>query len=257
MKRTALITGASSGIGKALAFEYAANGFDLILTARDEMALTSVAEECRSRFSITVTVISADLADPRATDELAGHISSTEIHTLINNAGFAVKGDFADTDLNSELAMLNVQLAAMLKLTKAVLPKMIAAGKGRIVNVASVYSFSAVPKQAVYGACKSFMLSFSAALDNEVRDKGIFVTAVCPGTTRTEFRKRIGITDSEGKGMPAEDVAKTTFAASEAGLRIVVPGLWNKAFAFVSRHLSPSAAAKLVSYINDRRGVNK
>jgi len=257
MNRTALITGASSGIGKALAFEYAANGFDLILTARDETALNGIAEECRTRFSSNVIVISADLADANATDELAGHISSIEIHTLINNAGFAVKGEFADTDLDAELAMLNVQLAAMLKLTKAALPKMIAAGKGRIVNVASVYSFSAVPKQAVYGACKSFMLSFSAALDNEVREKGITVTTVCPGTTRTEFRKRIGITDSEGKGMPPEVVAKAAFAASQAGRLVVVPGFWNKAFAFVSRHLSPSTAAKLVSYINDRRGVNK
>ncbi len=257
MNRTALITGASSGIGKALAFEYAANGFDLILTARDTAALENVAEECRKLYSNTVTIFVADLSDAQATDALADHIHVTEIHTLINNAGFAVKGEFADTDMNSELAMLTVQLSAMLKLTKAALPKMIAVGKGRIVNIASVYSFSAVPKQAVYGACKSFMLSFSAALDNEVRNKGIFVTAVCPGTTRTEFRKRIGILDSEGKGMPPEDVAKATFNASQAGVRVVVPGLWNKAFAFVSRHLSPSAAATLVSYINDRRGVNK
>ena len=257
MNHTALITGASSGIGKALAFEYAANGFDLIITARDEAALNAVAEECRNKFSVKVAVLVADLSDPIATDELANHISTQEIHTLINNAGGAVKGEFAETDLDAELAMLNVQLAAMIKLTKAALPKMIAAGKGRIVNIASVYSFSAVPKQAVYGASKAFMLSFSAALDNEVRGKGITVTAVCPGTTRTEFRKRIGITDSEGKGMPAETVAKAAFAASESGVLVVVPGFWNKAFAFVSRHLSPTAAAKLVSYINDRRGVNK
>ena len=257
MNHTAFITGASSGIGKALAFEYAANGFDLIITARDEAALNAVAEDCRQKFSVEVAVIAADLSDANATDEIAMRISSQEIHTLINNAGAAVKGEFAETELDAELAMINVQLAAMIKLTKAALPKMIAAGKGRIVNIASVYSFSAVPKQAVYGASKAFMLSFSAALDNEVRGKGITVTAVCPGTTRTEFRKRIGITDSEGKGMSPETVAKAAFAASEAGVRIVVPGFWNKAFAFVSRHLSPTAAAKLVSYINDRRGVNK
>jgi len=257
MNRTALITGASSGIGKALAFEYAANGFDLILTARDEAALNNVAEECRRKFAITIAIFPADLSDANSTDKLTEYVSSTDIHTLINNAGFAVKGEFAETELEAELAMLNVQLSAMLKLTKAVLPKMTAAGEGRIVNIASVYSFSAVPRQAVYGACKSFMLSFSAALNNEVRDKGIVVTAVCPGTTRTEFRKRIGITESEGKGMPPETVAKAAFAASESGRLIVVPGFWNKAFAFVSRHLSPSAAARLVSYINDRRGVNK
>lgn len=257
MNRTALITGASSGIGKALAHEYAANGFDLILTARDADALNSVAEECRHSYSRRVEIFPADLADRESTDELAAFAAGRDIYALVNNAGFAVKGDFAETDIAAELAMLDVQLAAMLKLTKAVLPKMIAAGDGRILNIASVYSFSSVPKQAVYGACKSFMVSFSAALANEVRDKGIAVTAVCPGTTRTNFRTRIGITDSDGKAMPAEVVAKAAFEASRDGRAIVVPGFWNKAFATVSRHLSPSAAAKLVSYINDRRGVNK
>jgi short-subunit dehydrogenase len=257
MNQTALITGASSGIGKALAFEYAANEFDLILTARDAEALRSVADECRRSYAVDVEVFPADLSDAASTDELAAFAAARDIYTLANNAGSAVKGDFAETDITAEIAMLEVQLAAMLKLTKAVLPKMIAAGEGRIVNVASVYSFSSVPKQAVYGACKSFIMSFSAALANEVRGKGIAVTAVCPGTTRTNFRTRIGITGSDGKAMPAEAVAKAAFEASRAGRAVVVPGFWNKAFAAVSRHLSPSAAAKLVSYINDRRGVNK
>lgn len=257
MNGTALITGASSGIGRALAMEYAASGFDLILTGRDTSALESVADECRNTHSVNVEIFAADLSDAASTDELAALAAGREIYTLVNNAGFAVKGDFAETDIASEIAMLEVQLAAMLKLTKAVLPKMTAAGKGRIVNIASVYSFSSVPKQAVYGACKSFIMSFSAALANEVRGKGIAVTAVCPGTTRTNFRTRIGITGSDGKAMPAEVVAKAAFEASRAGRAVVVPGFWNKAFATVSRHLSPTAAAKLVSYINNRRGVNK
>ncbi len=257
MNRTALITGASSGIGRALALEYAANGFDLILNGRDTSTLENVADECRSLHSVNVEIFPADLSDAAATDKLAAFAAGREIYTLVNNAGFAVKGDFADTDIASEIAMLDVQLAAMLKLTKAVLPKMTAAGEGRIVNVASVYSFSSVPKQSVYGACKSFIMSFSAALANEVSDKGIAVTAVCPGTTRTNFRTRIGITDSDGKAMPAEVVAKAAFEASRDGRSFVVPGFWNRAFATVSRHLSPSSAAKLVSYINNRRGVNK
>jgi hypothetical protein len=257
MGKRALITGASSGIGRALAFEYARQGFELLLAARDEARLQAVAAECAERYRAGAEVFAADLADAAAADALVLAVSQGQFHTLVNNAGFALKGEFAATAIADELRMLSVQLAAMLRLTKAVLPAMIARGEGRIVNIASVYSFSAVPKQAVYSACKSFMLSFSGALGNELRGKGVRVTVVCPGTTRTEFRRRAGINEENLGGMAAEEVARIAFAASAAGKRVAVPGFWNKVFAAVSKHLPLPAAASLASRINDRRGVNR
>jgi len=257
MGRRALITGASSGIGKALALEYASRGFDLLLTARNQAQLQALAAQCADRSGVDAQVLAADLADPAATEALVLAALKEPLYTLVNNAGFAIKGEFVATDIGEELDLLNVQLIAMLRLTKAVLPAMIARGEGRIMNIASVYSFSAVPRQAVYSACKSFMLSFSGALAHELRGKGVRVTAVCPGTTRTEFRRRAGIGEKSGAGMAPEKVARLAFAASEAGKSTVVPGFWNKIFACASQHLPLAAAASLVSYINDRRGVNK
>ena len=183
--------------------------------------------------------------------------SFENVDILVNNAGFGVKGDFAETDLADELKMLDVQLAAMLKLTKAVLPGMIARKTGRILNIASVYSFSPVPKQSVYSACKAFILSFSSALREEVKDKGVTVTVVCPGITQTEFRIRAGIADKKNSGMTAEAVARIAVEAMLKGKHIVVPGAQNRLFVFLARHLPLSMMARMVRYINNRRGVNQ
>src|SRR5882757_9827766 len=163
-KKWALITGASSGIGRALALEFAAGGYNVFLTARDKIALAQVADDCKNGFGVRAEIFPADLSQTDQTDALINTISARPIEILVNNAGFGVKGHFAETALGEELAMLELQLAAMLKLTKNVLPKMIAQKSGRILNIASVYSFSPVPKQSVYSACKSFIFSFSSSL---------------------------------------------------------------------------------------------
>src|SRR4029079_19309678 len=120
---------------------------------------------------------------------------------LVNNAGFGIHGDFESSDIDRNLELVQVQLASMLRLTRSVLPGMIARRSGRILNVASVYSFSPVPFQSVYGACKAFLLSFSSALQNEIYGTGVTVTAFCPGITQTEFRSRAGIKQKhEGSG---------------------------------------------------------
>ena len=137
------ITGASSGIGRALAIEFAKHGFYLHLIGRDQAALEEVEDECH-HYTTKTAVDVVDLSDPVAVDNLCGELEGTEI--LVNNAGFGIKGDFSGTDLNDELRMLDVQLAAMLKLTKAVLPGMIERGRGRILNIASVYSYSPRPQ---------------------------------------------------------------------------------------------------------------
>jgi short-subunit dehydrogenase len=253
----ALITGASSGIGRALALEFAAGGFNVFLTARDRDALESAAAECRDRAGIQTKIFSADLSDPGSIDSLITEISNRRIDVLVNNAGFGVKGDFAGTAIGEELKMLEVQLSAMLKLTKAVLPEMIAQKSGRILNVASVYSFSSVPKQSVYSACKSFVFSFSSSLRAEVKNSGVSVTVLCPGIIQTEFRTRAGIADKKDSGMTAEAVAKTAFEKTMRGAHLVVPGFSNKLFVFLSRHLPFALQSALISFINNRRGVNK
>ncbi len=256
MNKKVIITGASSGIGKALAFEFARNGFDLYLTARNETALREIAQECERKFNIKTEIFTADLSDLTTIDELVKQLENRNFDVLVNNAGFAVKGDFAETDIDDELKMLNVQLAAMLKLTKAVLPKMIAAKSGKILNVASVYSFAPVPKQAVYSASKAFIANFSSALQAEVAASGITVTLLCPGITQTEFRTRAGIADKKNAGMTAAKVAEIGFRETMRGTHLVVPGTQNKIFTAAAKHIPAQIFTSFVRFINNRRGVN-
>ena len=253
----AIITGASSGIGKALAFEFAAGGFNLVLIARNETALTEVAAECARRNRVEADIIAADLSRPDALDVLTGELASKprRYEVLVNNAGFTIHGDFASADLEQNIQLLNVQLTAALKLTKAVLPSMIAERRGRILNVASVYSFSPVPFQSVYAACKAFLLSFSSALQNELTGTGVTVTVFCPGTTQTEFRSRAGIGQKRSDtGLTAEAAARIAYMETMRGKHIVVPGLINRLFVFLAQLLPDSTVPGLVRFINRQRG---
>src|SRR5438067_10296418 len=193
--RWAIITGASAGIGKALAFEFAAGGFNVVLIARNKTALAEAAVECSRRSGIETEILDVDLSDMKAVDGLISRLSadSRRYEVLVNNAGFGIHGDFASSGIDENLRLLNVQLAAALKLTRAVLPAMIARHSGHILNVASVYSFSPVPLQSVYAACKAFLLSFSSALENELKGTGVTVTVFCPGVNQIGFRSRAGI----------------------------------------------------------------
>lgn len=256
-EKWAIITGASSGIGKALVFEFAKNGFNIFLTARNENALVQISEECRRDFTAKTEIFAADLADSDSTNNLIQAVSNRKFDILVNNAGFGVKGDFAATKITDELKMLDVQLAAMLKLTKAVLPKMIEKGSGKILNVASVYSFAPVPKQSVYGASKAFIMNFSAALQNELQAQNIQVSVLCPGITQTEFRVRAGIRDKKDSGMTAEKVAEIAFRETMRGKFLIFTGWQNRIFIFMAKHLPSVVIATVMRFINDRRGVNQ
>lgn len=258
-KTWALITGASSGIGKALAFEFAAKGYNLFLIARNEQALGQVATDGGRQFGVETKTYSVDLADTLALEGLIHALSATpfEFEILVNNAGFGLHGEFFETDIDKELQLVKVQLAAMLRLTKALLPGMIARKKGRILNVASVYSFAPVPFQSVYSACKAFMLSFSESLGEELKGTGVTVTTLCPGTTKTEFRARAGISHKdEDAGVPAESVARIAVRQTLKGKHLVVPGFTNRFFVFMARHLPVSLVPRLLRSINKSRGVN-
>jgi uncharacterized protein len=256
----ALITGASSGIGKAVAFEFARKGYNLFLTSWDEQPLQRVAADCSRQYNIETRTYVADLTRMESVDGLIRALFAppVEIEFLINNAGFGVGGEFLKTDLAQELNLLNVQLAAMLKLTKAVLPQMVARKKGRILNVASVYSFAPVPFQAVYSACKAFLLTFSESLRSELKGTGVTVTALCPGTVRTEFRSRAGIAHrNSSAGATPEAVAKTAVRQTLQGKHLVVPGFSSQVFVFFARRLPVFVVPGMVRYINSIRGVNK
>src|SRR5207247_3219873 len=148
--------------------------------------------ECPQENDVETEIVNTNLSDTNALVHFIFTIASESrrYEVLVNNAGFGIHGDFASTDIDQNVQLVNVQVASALKLTRAVLPAMIARHSGHILNVASVYSFSPVPFQSVYAACKAFLLSFSSALENELKETGVRVTQFCPGVTQTEFRYR-------------------------------------------------------------------
>jgi short-subunit dehydrogenase len=256
----ALITGASSGIGKAVAFELAGRGYNLFLTSWDEEPLRQTAADFHQQFNVETRAYVADLTRRESVDGLMQALFAPpiEIEILVNNAGFGVGGEFLKTDLARELDLVNLQLVATLKLTKAVLPQMVARKKGRILNVASVYSFAPVPFQAVYSACKAFLLTFSESLRGELKGTGVTVTALCPGTVRTEFRSRAGIAHrNQAAGATPEAVAKIAVRQTLRGKHLAVPGFTSKVFVFFARRLPVSVVPRIVRYINSIRGVNE
>jgi short-subunit dehydrogenase len=258
-EKWAIITGASSGIGKALTFEFAAGGFNLFLVARNQAGLAEVAAQCHNKYRVETEILSSDLSCGDAVKGVIEVIQKEPRHyeILVNNAGFGIHGDFASADIEHNIELLNVQLTAALRLTRAVLPTMIAQRSGRILNVASVYSFSAVPFQSVYAACKAFLLSFSSALQNELNGTGVTVTVFCPGITQTEFRSRAGIAQkNKHSGMTAEAAARIAYAETLRGKHIVVPGFVNRLYVFVSHLLPSQAMPGIIRFINRQRGQN-
>jgi short-subunit dehydrogenase len=258
--RWAVITGASSGIGKALAFEFAAGGFNLVLIARNQMALAEVAAECLKQHRIEAEVIAADLSSIDTIDDVLNKLASPPhprfYEVLVNNAGFGIHGEFASGEIEQNVRLVNVQLTAALKLTRAMLPAMIRQRRGRILNVASVYSFSPVPLQSVYSACKAFLLSFSSSLQNELKGTGVTVTVFCPGVTQTEFRSRAGIGEKrKDSGMTAEEAAHAAYVKTLRGKHIVVPGFINRLYVFCAQLLPNATIPGIIRFINRQRGL--
>ena len=195
MSKTALITGASGGIGYELAWLFGRDGFDCILVARSHDKLSALAARLESEFRVKTLVLPKDLSKPAAVDEIYEEVgaASMEVDVLVNNAGFPVFGLFTETNLETELEMLQVNITALTTLTKLFLKGMTERRYGRILNLASTAAFEPGPLMAVYYASKAYVLSFSEALANELRGSGVTVTALAPGPTRTGFQKRAGL----------------------------------------------------------------
>ncbi len=232
---TALITGASSGIGLELASLAAQEGHDLVLVARQRERLESIGRGLAEEYGVRVSVLPMDLADPSAPAELSRELAGRGIvpDVLVNNAGIGVYGFFAETPLERELEMLQVNVVALTHLTKLFLPGMLARRRGRILNVASTAAFQPGPIMAVYYATKAYVLSLSEALANECAGTGVTVTALCPGPTRTEFESRAGspaeiAVRKKGFLMSASEVARDGWRGMKAGKRVVIPGFANR-----------------------------
>jgi short-subunit dehydrogenase len=240
MSNTAtLITGASSGIGEAMARQLAAEQQTLVLVARRREKLEALAQELRAAHRIRVEVLAADLEQVGAAAALMAQVEGLglSVDTLINNAGFGINAEFADMAADRVSAMLHLNVVALTELTHAVLPAMLSRQQGRIMNIASVAAFQPCPRFAEYGASKAYVLSFTEALAAEVASKGVKVTAVCPGATRTEFHD---VAHNDGvlatRFMDsAEEVATAGLRALNSGTRVIVTGIMNKPLPFLVR----------------------
>jgi short-subunit dehydrogenase len=244
--RWTIITGASSGIGAEMARVFAARGYSLVLTARRGDRLAALQEELASPI-VRVETIVADLEQPGAAGALLAEIAARgiTIHTLVNNAGFGLRGRFATLPLDGQLAMLQLNIVSLTELCRAVLPGLVARGAGGIINVASTGAFQPVPYLGVYAATKAYVLSLSEAMHEEAKGPGVTVTALCPGPTKTEFAKRADMEKSKlfKSGMAADHVARLAVEGYEAGRAIVVTGGANKVGAFGVR-LMPRAVIR-------------
>ncbi|HWC00189.1 MAG TPA: SDR family oxidoreductase [Bryobacteraceae bacterium] len=250
MAKIALITGATTGIGYELARCFAADGYELVLVARDAARLEEVAREMGTISRSPVRVISADLARPDSAWTIFEQVKTVDC--LVNNAGFGVLGPFTDSNLSQELEMIQVNATSLVHLTKLFLKGMRERGGGRILNVASTAAFQPGPLMAVYYASKAFVLSFSEAIAEELRGSGITVTVLCPGPTATEFVKRARM---EGTRlfrdkllglMSAREVAEMGYQAMMNGRVVVIPGLLNRLGVQVLR-ISPRAMVRRVA----------
>jgi len=255
---TAIITGASGGIGRDLADLLAQDRHNLVLVARNLNRLEAVAEVLRHRYQVKVKVIAADLSRPGATEEVARTLETAQIQVdvLINNAGLGRLGPFRSNDLAAELAMIQVNVVALTALTKHCVRGMVSRRHGRILNVASTAAFQPGPLMAVYYATKAYVLSFSEALANELADTGVTVTALCPGPTRTGFQAEAGLADSrmaKGPMMSSARVAGAGYRGMLRGKRVVIPGLANKLLVQANRIAPRKLATAIVRWIQESR----
>jgi short-subunit dehydrogenase len=240
---TALVTGASAGLGRDFARLFAADGHDVVLVARRRDKLEELAVELERDGGIRAHMLPADLIDRTAPVQIHDHLqaSGIEIEFLVNNAGFGSTGRFAELDAQRELDMVTVNISALTHLTRLFLPAMIARGHGRILNLGSTAGFQAGPYMATYYATKAYVNHFSEALAHELADTGVTVTVSCPGATATEFGAISGNDKSQlfaASVASSEDVAREAYRAMMKGKRMIVHGVRNR-FLMQSLRVSP------------------
>jgi len=258
MKKTALITGASSGIGMELARIHASKGDNLVLVARRKDKLEALKTELEKHNGITVFVIEKDLSVADAAQEIYNETSSQKITIdyLVNNAGFGDFGKYHESNWDKQAMMIQLNVTTLTQLCKLYLNDMIKRGNGKIMNVASTAAFQPGPLMSIYYATKSFVLHFSEAIANEVKDKGITVTALCPGATKSGFEEAADLGESKlfkGKKLPSSKVvAIYGYKAMMKGKVVAIHGLMNKIMAGSVRFTPRALVIKVTRMIQDK-----
>jgi len=251
---TALVTGATAGIGREFAVQLAARGDDVVLVARDVARLAALAQELSTRFGVAAEVIGADLSTSEGVQRVADRLRDADrpVDTLVNNAGFGIKQRFVGGDLDRELALLDVLDRAVLVLSHAAAPGMVARGRGSIITVSSVACFLA---GGTYSAAKAWVTAFSRGLNAELAGTGVTATAVCPGFVRTEFHRRAGMRPSDIPGplwLRPELVVREGLADAARGRSVSVPSVRYRVIVVVLRHL-PFRLSDIASRLAARR----
>jgi short-subunit dehydrogenase len=255
----ALITGASTGIGRELALIAAADGYDVALSARSPGALQAVAADIKGKTPRQAHVFPGDLSRPDAARALFEDIgrAGIAVDVLVNNAGFGLLGRFWELSEDQQMQMVQLNIGALTQLTRLVLPGMIERRSGYVLNVGSTAAFQPGPLMAVYYASKAYVVSFSEAVHNEAKESGVRVCCLCPGATRTEFDKRAGMAGTKlfesGSVMTAAEVAQIGWKAMKAGKSLVVAGRLNAAMAFMTRFAPRQMAAGIARALQEKK----
>jgi hypothetical protein len=255
---TALITGASSGIGYELAKVFAKNKVNVVLVARSEKKLQEIAQELEKTYGVSAKVLAKDVSKLSQVQEIYDWVKEQGIRVeyLVNNAGFGDFGFFTETQWEKELEMINLNMTSLTALTKLFVKDMVSSKSGKVMNVASTASFQPGPLMAVYYATKSYVLSFSEAISNELSGTGVTVTALCPGPTESGFQAAADMKDSKlvkGKKLPtSKDVAEFGYKAMMSGKVVAVHGMMNKIMAQSVRYTPRAVVRSLVRAMSER-----
>ena len=237
-KKTALITGATSGIGRTFAGRFASMGYDLIITGRRKKIIDDTAREISKRYGVTVTVVIAELSEEAGIRKVLAAIKKARtIDALVNNAGYGIDGIFIERKIQDHIDMITVHVNAALRLIHASLPGMISREEGIIINVSSLGAWTPGPINGIYGGTKAFLNIFTESLHTEVRKYGIKVQALCPGFTVTDFHKQMGVEEKIRNirffhWMKPEDVVNTSMKCLKKGKILCLPGIPNRLIRF-------------------------
>ncbi len=257
--RTALITGAASGIGYELAKLFASDNCDLVLVDKDQVGLARVAQELSRTYGISSYTLVKDLSSKHAPLEIYEELTSEglELDVLVNNAGYGLSGEFREINLEDQLNMIQVNISAVVALTGYLLPQLLKRDSAAILNVASIAAFQAGPYMSTYFASKAFVLSFSEALAQELAGTTVSVTSVCPPPTNTGFAARAGAQGSFAFNqhfmMSVKDVAKEAYDGLKVKRVIVLPGATTKLAVMLSRFIPRSVPISIAGFVNKRR----
>lgn len=258
MTKIALITGASSGIGLELARKFAQEKYDLALVARNRARLMEIGAEFQKAYAVEVRIAPKDLSHSKAPRELFDELTEAgvKIHTLVNNAGFGGYGEFATSDLQHELEMLQLNIVSLTELTKLFLPQIISA-KGAVMNVASTAAFQPGPLMSVYYASKAYVLSFTEAIAEELAPRGVKVSVLCPGPVPSGFQDRANLHGSPMLQSPAvlsaAEVAQIAYDGLQKGKRVVIAGKLNKVGVQMLRLSPRNVVTRMVKKIQEKK----